>query len=187
MHCHDFSHHVIIHHLLSYFLNSSKKLFSFVDSQQQYQQLISHDSNQEETPNYESDFESESTKTEVKDHLPGQDDNEEEADPVSEIKDEVSEVSQLGEELIYSNTFSDVSRSFTSQSSDHCGERSSWTSKSCNNRLKRQDSTHKLFKDAVVQTQLVPVTYSSTAGQCMTLEKSSSTVEKAPGCCGCSC
>lgn len=142
--------------------------------QQHHQKLIRHNSNQEEGPNYESDFESDSRRTEVNDHLPARDDNDEEADPVSEIMDEVSKVSRLGEEVLYSDTFSDVSSAFTSRSSDHSAESSSRTSRSCDNHLQRQDSAHKLVKDAVVQTQLAPPTYGLTAGQCMTLEKSSS-------------
>lgn len=160
--------------------------------QQRHQQLIRHSYNQEEAPNYESDFESESRRMEVKEvrlseHQPGQENNEEEADPVSEITDEVSKVSRGGEEVLYSDTFSDLSCSFTSRSPDHSRGRSSRVSRSSDDRFERQDSARKLFKDAMVQTQLAPPTYSWTAGPCTSLKKSSTTAKKAPGHCGWSC
>lgn len=137
--------------------------------QQRHQQLTRHNYSQEESPNYESDFESESSSTEGKEvrlskRQPRQDDDEEEAHPVSEITDEASKISRGGKEVLYSDTFLDLSSSFTSQSQDHSGERSSRASRSCDDRFKRQDSAHKIFKDAVVQTQLVPPTFSLTAG-----------------------
>lgn len=143
--------------------------------QQRHQQLIKRSYNQEEAPNYESDFESESRRTEVKEvrlseRQLGQTDNEEEAEPVSEIMGEVSKVSRGGEEVLYSDTFSDLSSSFSSRSPDHSGDRSSRASRSCDDRFDRQDSSHKLFKDVVVQTELPPPTYSWTAGQCMSLD-----------------
>lgn len=91
----------------------------------------------------------------------GQNDNEEEADPVSEITDEVSKGSRGGEEVLYSDTFSDLSSSFTSRSPDCSVERPSRTSRSS----ERQKSTRKLFKDAVVQTQLALPTSRWTSGQ----------------------
>lgn len=141
--------------------------------QQRHQQLTRHNYNQEEAANYESDFESESRRTEVKEVRlsecqPGPDDSEEEeeARPVSEITDEVSKVSRGGEEVLYSDTFSDLSSSFTPRSADHTGGRSSRSSRSRDDRSERRDSARKHFKDAVVQTQLAPPTSSWTAGQC---------------------
>lgn len=158
--------------------------------QQQHQQQLRHDNNQEEAPDYESDFESESRRTDGKEvqlsecRLGQSDDEEEEAEPVSEVMEEVSNVSRGSEDVVYSDTFSDVSSSYTSRSSDHSGGRSSRASRSCDGRLERRDSARKVFKDAVVQTQLAP--YSWTAGRRTSQEKSSSAIEKAPGHCGCS-
>ncbi|XP_075868537.1 uncharacterized protein C19orf44 homolog isoform X2 [Nelusetta ayraudi] len=138
--------------------------------QQHHQQQLRHDNNQHEAPDYESDFESESRRTDVKEvqlsecRLGQSDDEEEEAEPVSEVMEEVSNVSRGSEDVVYSDTFSEVSSSYTSRSSDHSGGRSSRASRSCDGRLERRDSARKVFKDAVVQTQLAPPTYSWTAG-----------------------
>lgn len=135
----------------------------------QHQQPPGHDSNQQEAADYESDFKSESGRTE------------------SEVMKWVPIVSSGSEEVVYSDTFSDVSSSYTSQSPDHSGGASSRTSRSRDGRFERRDSARRVFKDAVVQTQLAPPTYSWTAGRCTSQEKSSWTMEKAPGHCGCSC
>lgn len=160
--------------------------------QQQHQQQLRHDNNQEEAPDYESDFESESRRTDAKEvqlsecRLGQSDDEEEEAEPVSEVMEEVSNVSRGSEDVVYSDTFADVSSSYTSRSSDHSGGRSSRASRSCDGRLERRDSARKVFKDAVVQTQLAPPTYSWTAGRRTSQQKSSSAIEKVPGHRGCS-
>lgn len=113
----------------------------------------------------------------LSEHRLGQDDEEEVTEPVSEVMEEVSNASRGSEEVVYSDTFSDVSSSYTSRSPDHSGGTSSWASNSRDSRLERRDSARKVFKDAVVQTQLARPTYSWTAGQRTFQEKSSSAIE----------
>lgn len=159
--------------------------------QQHHQQQLRHDDKKGEAPDYESDFESESRRTEVKEvrlseRRLGQDDKEEAAEPVSEVMEEVSNASCGSEEAVYSYTFSDVSSCYTSRSPDQSGGRSSWASNSQDGRLERRDLARKVFKDAVVQTQLALPTYSWTAGRRTSQEKSSSVIEKATDHLGCS-
>ncbi|XP_070765531.1 uncharacterized protein C19orf44 homolog [Enoplosus armatus] len=122
--------------------------------------------------NYQSDFESESSRTEpdysasqVSEHVQGDGDKEETA---SEVREEASDsdVSRGRTEDDYSSTFSDTSRSYTSRTSDHSRSRSSVShgSRTSSRQSRRRASSRKVLKEAAVQTQPGPLAYSWPAG-----------------------
>ncbi|XP_070816853.1 uncharacterized protein C19orf44 homolog isoform X2 [Chaetodon trifascialis] len=124
----------------------------------------------EDVLDYQSDFETESgtdpgySASQVSEHLQGHGDEEEVA---SEVREEASDsdVSRGTAEDDYSNTFSDTSRSYISQSSDRSqtlsrsrDSRSSVShgSRNSSHRSRRRASTRSDLKDAAVQTYTQP-------------------------------
>lgn len=100
------------------------------------QQLLRHEEDQEEASNYESDFESESRRTEaeesrVSERRPARGSDEELA---SEVTEEPSDVSRGRAEDVYSDTFSDAGSSYTSPASPDPSGRASGESRSHDSR-----------------------------------------------------
>lgn len=149
------------------------ELASPVPASPTQQQLLRYEEDQEEAPDYESDFESESRRTEaeesrVSERRPARGHDEE---LVSEVT-EPSHVSRGRAEDVYSDTFSDAGSSYTSPASPDPSGRTSGESRSrgsrssSGGRSRRRDSAGKVLKDAAVQAELAPPTYSWPAGQC---------------------
>lgn len=132
----------------------------------------------EDVLDYQSDFESESrtdpgySASQVSEHLQRHGDEEEVA---SEVGDEAShsDVSRGRAEDDYSNTFSDASQSYTSQTSGRSqtlsrsrDSRSSVSHGSWNisRQSRRRASTGNDLKDAAVQTQPDPLAFTQPAG-----------------------
>ncbi|XP_076579324.1 uncharacterized protein C19orf44 homolog [Chaetodon auriga] len=124
----------------------------------------------EDVLDYQSDFESESrtdpgySASQVSEHLQGHGDEEEVA---SEVREKAldSDVSRGAAEDDYSDTFSDTSRSYISQTSDHSQTLSrsrdsrssvSYGSRNSSHQSRRRASTRNDLKDAAVQTYTQP-------------------------------
>ncbi|XP_054458318.1 uncharacterized protein C19orf44 homolog [Anoplopoma fimbria] len=133
---------------------------------------------QDDALDYQSDFESESrtephySVSQVSEHLQGDGDEEE---AVSEVREEAShsDVSRWRTEDDYSSTFSDTSRSWTSdhsqklsKSGDSRSSRSSVSqgSRTLSRQSRRRASTRKVLKETAVQTQTDPLAYTWPAG-----------------------
>lgn len=155
------------------FKQEKSELSSQVPASPSQQQLLRHEEDQEEdqeeAPDYESDFESESRRAEesrVSERRPARGHDEELA---SEVTEEPSDVSRGRAEDVYSDTLSDAGSSYSSPdpSGRASGESRSRDSRcSSGGRSRRRDSAGKLLKDAAVQAELAPPTYSWPAGQC---------------------
>lgn len=157
--------------------STQKQLLRYEEDQEE-----DKEEDQEEAADYESDFESESRRTDaeesrVSQRRPAQGHDEELA---SEVTEEPSDVSRGRAEDVYSDTFSDAGSSYTSPASPDPSGRTSRESRSRDSRSssggrsRRRDSAGKVLKDAAVQAELAPPTYSWPAGQCA-LQSSSST------------
>lgn len=162
------------------------KLASLVPASPTQQQLLRHEEDQDEAPDYESDFESESRRTEaeesrVSERRPARGSDEELA---SEVTEEPSDVSCGRAEDVYSDTFSDAGSSYASPASPDPSGRASGESRSRDSRSssggrsRRRDSAGKVLKDAAVQAELAPLTYSWPAGQCALQSSSTKKVIK---------
>ncbi|XP_035863025.1 uncharacterized protein C19orf44 homolog isoform X2 [Sander lucioperca] len=143
--------------------------------QQQLRYKEKKEEQQEGALDYQSDFESESrteskySVNQISEHL--QEDGDEEK-VVLEVREEDSDVSCERTEDNYSSTFSDTSRSCTSQTPDHSQTRRSRDSRfsvshdslNLTRKSRRHASTRMVLKEAEVQTQPIPLALTWPAG-----------------------